>query len=159
MSDWQPNPEDWFDGKIVRVHKNYLLVELDNDETVFCAAQTVHGPGKHQCILQEGDDVLVQMERNESDRPGLAPYKALYVHIKTAHSYLIHDAGEVCYWADAGTHGAVIRDCGCHIFCRPENRTMMFSVGERVSLSVVPSQRKGFIGINLKRVDTTQERQ
>jgi hypothetical protein len=153
------NPEDWYLGKLLRrfYSKHFLEAVVPDTNgghiSVHIEERDVTvAPGNHALCQPAGSELWLRLEPNVRRGTlksfGRFPYRALECQFIIPDGYVAgRETGRIHAWH--GTHGQVIRDCGCSIFVmlnanrKPESGIDL-SFCDRVEYDVIFSEMKRY---------------
>jgi hypothetical protein len=128
---WEPQPDDWFEGRVKTVDNGFMFLTLTNGDDVFVPYDVVvQFPNGHRCVIRPGDVVGTRIEPSNK---GNSQWAATEVYFQTQHEVPPEpESGIILWWKDK--LGVVIRECACRMFVRSCDAQPL-DVGDRVIIS------------------------
>lgn len=130
VQPWEPQPDEWYQGRIFRVFTGYSLASLSNGQVVFISENVVIPERGHTC-LRSGDSVALRLEKNNG---GTANHDAVECELETPRVLSDEETGIIEKATETGKSYFVWLSCGCYTRALADDFDPLYP-GEQVVLS------------------------
>ena len=154
-TDYELNPDDWFECVVQRVSRNgrALILQLENTTATCVPRKVTESPGDHgmACLVGMIGAVRLQIVGGV--------YRALELQILKEPSVL-RETAKVAWRDPLRNIFKAVRPCGCEIFIAGILDEVIYGdikVGDEVAFDLERSRSKGnWIGLRARRIDAPQ---